>query len=579
MKTTTMRYGERQRRRSFSPLAVGILMLGLGGVVFAGFAVAGKLPWQRHTISPPEPGMVRVWIAARQIPEFATVTPQYLYNPVIGMAAFQDVPESRASKQWLVGQKGAAEIIDRILAKSKQAGQPFTESDFLPKGTLPGIVAAIPPNSRALTLEAGKLKGVDMLQAGDHLDLLASVPIDQLLSVFGHNQSRGTAALLTNTKSSNAAPHLTETLMIAHDAMVVSPLTTRNRPIASSSLMGGNTVHSVPVQEVVLAIDRQDVQLVTEARSAGLEMDCVARSGRPNSNDSFIAPPGMKLVPVAARFVPAYSELVHDDLYDLHTRDLRYVMLTEDDVNSQGIVDSAAELLGRVVTRDRMTDQFFRKSDLLPPGTLPGLAAGVPPGDRAFAIPADKLEGSEGLRHGDHLDVMVSIPVTLEKPFQGRAAWLSTGGVDGSSLHVADVRVAVHDAVVVEPVDAPKLDPILTALLANKDSSNKSDHTEHQVVLAVAANEVAGLAEAVSQGLKLTAATRSGVRADAAAPATQRTGSDKPITDFRPLAHVGTIETMNGSKRQTILYAGSSAGGITSPTDGAWSPSSASGTP
>ena len=63
------------------------------------------------------------------------------------------------------------------MAKSKPAGEPFIEADFLPKGTLPGVVAGIPPGKRALTLEAGKLKGVDKLQAGDHLDILAAVPV------------------------------------------------------------------------------------------------------------------------------------------------------------------------------------------------------------------------------------------------------------------------------------------------------------------------------------------------------------------------------------------------------------------
>ena len=49
----------------------------------------------------------------------------------------------------------------------------------------------------------------------------------------------------------------------------------------------------------------------------------MARSGRPNSEDSVTAPPGMVAVPVAVRFVSAYSEIVHDDLYDVRTRELR----------------------------------------------------------------------------------------------------------------------------------------------------------------------------------------------------------------------------------------------------------------
>ena len=155
--------------------------------------------------------------------------------------------------------------------------------------------------------------------------------------------------------------------MIARDAVVVSPLTTRMRPITSSSMMQGTSVRHVPVQEVVLAIDRQDVAGVTDVLEMGLEMDCIARSSRPNSEDNTTPPPGMVAVPVAVRFVSAYSEIVHDDLYDVRTRDLRFAFLTPEEVKSQKIIVDASELVGRVVERDRPAGQFFRQEDLTAP--------------------------------------------------------------------------------------------------------------------------------------------------------------------------------------------------------------------
>jgi Flp pilus assembly protein CpaB len=557
-----MRHGDKRRRKSFSPLAVGVLLLGLAGVVFAGFAVAGKLPWQHHTIAPPEPGMVRVWLAARTIPAFATVGAEYLYNPATGMAAFQDVPESRAPKQWLTGPQGSAAILDRVMAKSKSAGQPFVESDFLPKGTLPGVVAGIPPGMRALTLEAGKLKGIDTLQVGDHLDLLAALPVDRLLSTGDRDNSwRPGSPLLTSIKGGNSGVRQTETRMIASDAIVVSPLTTRTRPVTSSSLMQGTSVKTVPVQEVVLAIDRQDVAGVTESLDMGLDMACIARSGRPNSDDTITPPPGMVMVPVAVRFVSAYSEIVHDDLYDVRTRDLRYIPVPAEEVKSQQIIVAASELFGRVVTRDRTAGQFLRQDDLLPRGTSPGLTAGIPPGKRAFAIAADRLAGSGALRHGDHLDLLASIPLTLEKQSQGGAGWLQTGNLDAASLHMAkqaEIRVVVHDAVVVAPVATQKFAPAAAGMTASKEVADTIEHSTQELVLAVSADEVAKLAEAVSLGLKLTAASRSGVVVDPAGPAAAQrpTADDQPVTEFRPLAGVGMIETMNGAKRQSYLYAG-----------------------
>jgi Flp pilus assembly protein CpaB len=568
-----MRYGERQRKRSFNPVAVGVMLLGLAGVVFAGLAVAGKLPWQHRVIPPPEPGMVRVWEAMRPIPAFTAVTAQFLSNPATGMAAFQDVPESQiearrsaGKKDLLTGQQGLVEILsNRVMAKSKSAGQPFEESDFLPKGTSPGPAAGVGPNKRALTLEAGKLKGIDTLQVGDHLDLLAAVPVNR------DEAGRPAAApLLTNTKPASSGARQTETHMIARDAVVVSPLTTRTRPITSNSLMQGTSVRQAPVQEVVLAIDRQDVTGVTEALEMGLEMACIARSGRPNSDDSVTPPPGMVAVPVAARFVSAYSEIVHDDLYDVRTRDLRFAFLPAEDVASQQIVVNAADLFGRVVERDRIAGQFFRQEDLAPRGTPPGLTAGVPFGKRAFAIGADRLTGSGALRHGDHLDLLASIPLSLEKPSQGGAGWLPTGGIDAASLHMekqAEIRVIVHDAVVVAPVTTAKFAPASAGMTASKEVGETLEHSTQELVLAVSADEVAKLAEAVSLGLKLTVVSRSGVVVDPAAPmaTTRPTVVERPVTEFRPLANVGMIETMNGAKRQTYLYAGSSAASATAP--------------
>ena len=116
------------------------------------------------------------------------------------------------------------------MAHDKAPGFVFTERDFLPKGTLPGLVAGIPPGKRALTLDAGKLRGIDLLQIGDHLDLLAAVPVDRLQSTGDRDQAwRPGTQLLSNTKSSSGNTRATETHMPARDADH-HPLTTP-RPV------------------------------------------------------------------------------------------------------------------------------------------------------------------------------------------------------------------------------------------------------------------------------------------------------------------------------------------------------------
>ena len=211
----------------------------------------------------------------------------------------------------------------------------------------------------------------------------------------------------------------------------------------------------MPVQEVVAAFNREDTAGVTEAVEMGVEILTIARSGQPNSEDSVTAPAGMTAVPVATRWILAYSEIVHDDLFDVRTRDLRYIRLPTEEVRSRGIVTDADELLGRVVARDRGAGQFILRTDLLPLGTSPGLTAGVPPGKRAFAIAADKLAGARGLQHGDHFDLLVGIPLGLDKNLASGLGWLPTSSPDGAALHLekqAEIRVVAQDAVVVSPV-------------------------------------------------------------------------------------------------------------------------------
>ena len=47
---------------------------------------------------------------------------------------------------------------------------------FSPRAPSPGVAGGTPQGKRAITLDASKLKGVDDLREGDHVDLLASIP-------------------------------------------------------------------------------------------------------------------------------------------------------------------------------------------------------------------------------------------------------------------------------------------------------------------------------------------------------------------------------------------------------------------
>jgi hypothetical protein len=70
--------------------------------------------------------------------------------------------------------------------------------------------------------------------------------------------------------------------VLAQDAVVVTPVTARNEPMTSSTLMGGTQVKTIPVQEIVIAVNPEEAAKISEALAMHLQIDCVIRSGRPD---------------------------------------------------------------------------------------------------------------------------------------------------------------------------------------------------------------------------------------------------------------------------------------------------------
>jgi len=117
--------------------------------------------------------------------------------------------------------KGLVVSIVISFPQSSLAGYAFQDAEFLPKGTRDGVVGGIPPGKRAMTLDASKIGGIHALQAGDHLDLLASAPIDEK-KFRGEN-----AGLLQARNLASSAVGQADVRVIVHDGVIVSPVTTR----------------------------------------------------------------------------------------------------------------------------------------------------------------------------------------------------------------------------------------------------------------------------------------------------------------------------------------------------------------
>ncbi|MGO8691932.1 MAG: hypothetical protein ACLQLG_20110 [Thermoguttaceae bacterium] len=261
-------------------LALVAIVIGGAGTVaaLAVFKVIdpGKLAFWRTPERPIPADWIPIPLSARPIPAYTMVTRDYLLNPKTAQWVLVYKPPKAVPQEVIIRLSG---ILGRVTAREKPAGYVFTESDFLPLGTRPGVVGGTPQGKRAITLDASKLKGAHDLSEGDHVDLLASVSVD--MPGAGRSGSGRMGTNVVATPDMAFLPKRSLVRPLVQDGVVVTPVRIRNVPISSSSLTQGMTTHTVPVQEIVLAVDPQEVAPLAEAMDLKYEITCVARSGRP----------------------------------------------------------------------------------------------------------------------------------------------------------------------------------------------------------------------------------------------------------------------------------------------------------
>jgi Flp pilus assembly protein CpaB len=267
--------GYPSQRKSIFPTLLGVSALFVVVVVGTGAALWAlgwlELPFWKHP--PSHEGLVEVPISGKQIPMYTKVNLEYLMDDKIHTRAVRWLhPDIVKSRKLLTNYD---EISGRVVDHDKPAGYPFTEADFLPKGTQAGLVAGIPAGKRALTLEAEKIKGVAGVKAGDHVDIIGTLVLDD------KRTGAGAGTPLMPTLPPSMVKRATVRVLV-QDGVVVSPVTTRQVPITTSSLTSGPTTRTKPVQEVVIAVDPTEIGPLTEALAVSADMMAVARSGRPD---------------------------------------------------------------------------------------------------------------------------------------------------------------------------------------------------------------------------------------------------------------------------------------------------------
>jgi Flp pilus assembly protein CpaB len=265
-------------------VAVGI------GALWATGVIDPLAPFRKEP--PSLKGMVQIPVSAVVIPAYTKITRDHFWNPKTGSFATLTVRQEQVSQE-MIGTM--SQIIGRVMDHDKPVGYAFTESDFLPKGTRPGLVAGIPPGKRAMRIPLEKIPGLAGLLPGDRFDLVSTLPID----IGGAGIAGGGIygkQLEVQARMANLQKQATVRVVV-QNGNIVQPVTTRQVPVANSTLTSGLIVRTKPVQEVVIAVGPGEVAHLTEALAVGADVACIPRSGRPEDPRDSVTPESSPISP------------------------------------------------------------------------------------------------------------------------------------------------------------------------------------------------------------------------------------------------------------------------------------------
>jgi Flp pilus assembly protein CpaB len=247
---------------------VTVALLGVTGVVdLSRFGIGG----------PSYKGLVAIPISAAPIPAYTRLTRDHLWNPKTNSLSMIYLRPEQVTPSMI---PEVATVLGRVLDHDKPAGYTFTEDDFFPKGTRAGLVAGIPAGKRAMRVDAEKVNGMFGLQPGDRFDLVATLPIDAnnspLKGTGIYAQQLDLQARLLNWQKQATVK------VLVQNGVIVQPMTTRQVPVFTRTLTQGPISRTRPVQEIVIAVDPNEVVHLTEAISVEAQIACLPRSGRPD---------------------------------------------------------------------------------------------------------------------------------------------------------------------------------------------------------------------------------------------------------------------------------------------------------
>lgn len=176
----------RRKRSTFNPfLAVLLGVLGVIGVLLTlHFTEHIELPYVDtalgREVKAQETNVrtVPVMITARDLQPGQAVRRADVWDAAIQNFKVVRVHEDDVREDWILKW---SDIEGRVMAHAKSKDKAFKETDFLPKGTRPGVASLVPQGMRMVTIPKDRVVGLEALHYQDRFDLVAHREIDEKL--------------------------------------------------------------------------------------------------------------------------------------------------------------------------------------------------------------------------------------------------------------------------------------------------------------------------------------------------------------------------------------------------------------
>jgi Flp pilus assembly protein CpaB len=258
-------------------VVVTVVVSALAAIVL--LAALGIIDLSRLRSSEPSTvGLIAVPTSATQIPAHTRIRRDHLWDRANARISVVYLPPRAVTKEMLLN---ITQIIGRVLDSEKEPGYVFTDADFLPRGTREGLVAGIPAGKRAIRVSADRVDGLYGLNAGDRFDIVATMPIDAADGGRSLNFSGPySQEIALETQLSNWEKQAT-VRVIVQNALIVEPMLARGVPVTGTSAQAA-AARARAVQEAVIAVNPNEVALLTEAMAVEARLSSIPRSGRPD---------------------------------------------------------------------------------------------------------------------------------------------------------------------------------------------------------------------------------------------------------------------------------------------------------